>query len=144
MPDAPVIPTAPLAGLGRRLACMVYELMLLLAVLFVSGFVVVGLLPDTPTLVSRGLTQFYLMLVAGLYLTWFWRRGGQTLAMKTWRVRLVRADGGLIDARTAWQRYLFAVIGLVLFGFGFWWALWDRDRQFLHDRLAGTRLVRDA
>lgn len=132
----------PLAGLWRRFAAMVYEAMLLLAVLFVSGFIVVGFLPPEPTPWSRALTQLYLLLVAGAYFTWFWQRGGQTLAMKTWRVRVVRTDGGALDTALAWRRYLLAVIGLVAFGLGFFWALWDRERQFLHDRLAGTRIVK--
>jgi uncharacterized RDD family membrane protein YckC len=102
----------------------------------------VGLIPPEPSAWVRGLYQFYLLLVAGLYFVRFWRRGGQTLAMKTWQIRLCAHDGSLLSLDQAWRRYLLAVVGGVLFGFGFFWALWDRDRQFLHDRLAGTRLVR--
>ena len=71
----------------------------------------------------------------------FWTRGGQTLPMKTWRIRLVRHDGAPVGVGRAVHRYLLAVLGLAAAGVGFAWALVDRDRQFLHDRLAGTALV---
>lgn len=124
----------------RRLASLFYDFLLLSAVLFVAGFVVVGLLPDVHAGLPRLVFQAYLLLVSGLYFTWFWRRG-QTLAMKTWHIRLVDTSGRAVGFRQAWLRYALAATGLFLFGFGFLWALWDRDRQFLHDRLAGTRLV---
>jgi uncharacterized RDD family membrane protein YckC len=62
--------------------------------------------------------------------------------MKTWRLRLVARDGGSLTWRQAWLRYLAALVGLAVLGLGFVWALFDRDRLFLHDRIAGTRLVR--
>lgn len=127
----------------RRLASLFYDFLLLLAVLFLAGFVVVGALPDVSGGLPRLLFQAYLLVVGGLYFTWFWRRGGQTLAMKTWRIRLVDVAGGRVGLGQAWLRYALAVLGLATFGLGFIWALWDRDRQFLHDHLVGTRLVLD-
>lgn len=125
----------------RRLASLFYDALLLLAVLFIAGFAVVGMLPDVSVGLPRLIFQVYLLLVAGSYFTWCWRRGGQTLAMKTWRIRLVGESGAAVGRAQAWLRYGLALSGLAAFGFGFLWALWDRDRQFLHDRLAGTRLV---
>ena len=61
--------------------------------------------------------------------------------MKTWRMRIVTAEGGALTAGRAFKRYLLAVPGM-LSGFSLLWAPFDRDRQFLHDRLAGTRIVR--
>ena len=61
--------------------------------------------------------------------------------MQTWRMRLVR-DGSLsVGVGRAALRYALAWPSLLVFGFGFFWAFFDRDRQFLHDRLAGTRIV---
>ncbi|NTV96751.1 MAG: RDD family protein [Thiobacillus sp.] len=134
----------PTPSLKRRLACLVYEALSLLAVLFIAGFAVVGLQPEPLAGWGLWLHRTYLLAVAGGYFIWFWRHGGQTLAMKTWRIRLVRIDGGRIGLGQAWLRYLLAVLGALLGGFGFLWALWDRERQFLHDRLAGTRLILDA
>jgi len=87
----------------------------------------------------RPLFQAYLVIVAGAYFTWQWTRGGQTLPMKTWRLRVVSRGGGPITPRQAVLRYLSAV---ALFGVTFVWAIVDRDRRFLHDRLAKTRMVR--
>lgn len=130
-----------LASLWRRLVSMFYEAMLLMAWLFLAGFLVVGLLPETVTergIVVQTLFQAYLVLVAGLYFVPFWARGGQTLAMKTWRIRVVTREGAALTWRRAWIRYFWALATL---GAGLVWSFVDREHQFLHDRLAGTRLV---
>ena len=135
--------SSPAPPLSRRFASLFYDALLLLAVLFLAGFVVVGLLPRVEAGVPRVLYQVYLLGVAGAYLTWFWSRGGQTLAMKTWRIRLIDADGGRLRPAKAWLRFGLATLGLLTLGLGFLWALWDRDGQYLHDHLLGSRLVRD-
>lgn len=120
---------------------LVYEVLLLLAVLVIASFPVAPLVQAMPAPWGRHFQQLYLLVVAGGYLVWFWTHGGQTLAMKTWRIRLVSASGDTVGSRQAWLRYALALLGLAACGLGFLWALWDRERQFLHDRLAGTRLV---
>ena len=131
----------PTPGLARRLASLVYEALLLTALIIVASFPLAPLLQALPHPWSRLFNQGFLLGLIGLYLVWFWRHGGQTLAMKTWRLRLVSRTGGPVGLGQAWLRYGLAVVGLAGLGIGFLWALWDRDRQFLHDRLAGTRLV---
>lgn len=91
---------------------------------------------------ARPLFQAYLVLVCGVYFVAQWARGGQTLPMKTWRLRLVAADGSALSVRQASLRYVLASAGLLFAGVGFMWALVDRDLDFLHDRLVGTRIVR--
>ncbi|HRH82377.1 MAG TPA: RDD family protein [Thiobacillaceae bacterium] len=136
-------PAAPnLASLRRRLASLVYECFLLAALFMVVGFLVVGWLDPTASAGQRLAFQLYLLLCAGLYFILTWHRGGQTLAMKTWRIRLVDGQGGCPALGRCVLRYVLAVAGLVAGGLGFLWALWDPQRQFLHDRLAGTLLVR--
>ncbi|GJL76108.1 MAG: hypothetical protein NMNS02_22140 [Nitrosomonas sp.] len=78
----------------------------------------------------------------GYYFIWFWTRGGQTLAMQTWKIRVVTVDGNRLNNRIAITRYLIAVIGVLFFGIGILWAFVDRDHQYLHDRLAGTRIIK--
>jgi uncharacterized RDD family membrane protein YckC len=91
---------------------------------------------------QRHLFQAYILGILFAYFSAFWLRSGQTLAMKTWRIRLVQANGDTLTFKQAVLRFFLALLGLLLAGAGFWWALFDRDRQFLHDRLVGTRLVR--
>ena len=89
----------------------------------------------------RHLLQVFLLAVFAAYFLWCWLRGGQTLAMKTWRIRLVAKNGhGPISPRAALLRFACALL-LVPTLIGMLWALVDRDRQFLHDRLAGSLLL---
>jgi uncharacterized RDD family membrane protein YckC len=129
-------------GFWRRVVSMIYESLLLLAVLFIAGVIFHLVFRDTTSLFFRPAFQLYLLLVAGTYFTWFWTHGGQTLPMQTWKFRVISADGERLTFKQALARYLFAVIGIFLFGCGILWALFDREGQFLHDRLAGTRIVK--
>jgi uncharacterized RDD family membrane protein YckC len=168
-PDA-AIETGPGAGervatapLGRRLLSMTYEAMLLFAVVFVADYLFDTLTQSRHGLMLRHARQGWLFIVVGAYFVWFWLHGGQTLAMKTWRIRLVRRDGGPVDPARAVARYLLlwifvlpALALVVAAGVEHWatvaalaaaivlppfYALVDPDRQFVHDRLLGTRLV---
>lgn len=134
--------TATLPGLRRRLACLLYESLLVLGVLSVTF-----LLPHLALGMGAGLTLpgsvllIHVFLVLGGYFLWYWRHGGQTLAMQTWKIQIRSLD----DRAPSWQqlalRYLFAWPGWLFYGVTFFWAFFDRDRQFLHDRLAGTRII---
>ena len=139
MSRAASAPASP--GIARRLACAVYELLLLAALVLIATFPFLAFTGDASYGPKRHLLQAYVFGVAGAYLVTFWTRGGQTLAMKTWGIRLVGRDGGSVGMALAIKRYVLAAAGLVAAGLGFLWAFWDRDGQFLHDRLAGTRLV---
>ena len=153
--------TAP--SLKRRMACWLYEGMLLFALVFVSGwlFSTLGQMRDGLD-ARRPLLQAFLFVVFGIYFTWFWAKG-QTLAMKTWNIRVVDRAGRAISQRRALLRYAWSwlwflppvialaplhlkggeIVVLVL-GWVAVWALLSRfhpQRQFWHDELAGTRLV---
>jgi uncharacterized RDD family membrane protein YckC len=129
------------SGLARRLASALYDFLLLTALVLVVTFPFLAIFGDSTRGWRRHLLQLYVLTVAGIYFIAFWTRGGQTLAMKTWHIRLVRADGGLISRPRAMHRYLLALLSFFALGLGYVWALFDRDRQFLHDRLAGTTIV---
>lgn len=128
-------------GLARRIACAAYELLIVAALVMFATFPYLAVAGDSTSGFRRHLLQGWVLLVAGAYFVGFWARGGQTLAMKTWRIRVEAADGGPVAPARALARYALAVAGGALLGIGFLWAFLDRDRQFLHDRLAGTRLV---
>ncbi len=129
-------------GFGRRMLALAYEFLLLLGVWFIAAFLFHLVFQDTSAEYFRPLFQFYLLCIGGIYFIWFWTHGGQTLAMQTWKLRLVSENGGKVTMQQAMVRYLMAVIGISFLGFGLLWALFNRDRQFLHDKLAGTRIIR--
>jgi len=129
------------AGLPRRLIAGAYDLLLLLAVLFVAAFVFLLIFGSAVKPPLRYLFQIYLLGVGGGYFGWFWLHGGQTLAMKTWQLRLVSVNGASLSVRQCAIRFLLAVAGVAFFGAGWWWALFDREGCLLHDRIAGTRLI---
>lgn len=140
MQDKATIP-APAPFLAR-IAAMIYESLLVTAVIFVASFIVIPVVGEMHAPWQRHLYQVYILGVLFAYFSAFWMRSGQTLAMKTWRIRLVTVDGSRLTLKQAALRFILALLGLLLAGAGFWWALFDRDRQFFHDRIAGTRLIR--
>ena len=124
-------------GLPRRLASMVYEAVLLFAVGFFAAwlFFFASGGRDATGGATRHLLQLFIGLMFAAYFLWSWLRGGQTLAMKAWRIRLVD-----VTPARALMRFALAVL-LVPTLVSIVWSLFDRDRQFLHDRIAGTRLT---
>lgn len=164
-------PLRPLAGIARRLAALVYELLLLAALWLVAGFALAPLVTPPPGGMGQELSipsaparlgEFaVLFAVTGMYLGWSWTGGRRTLPQKTWRLAVVSADGSPASAGKALTRYLacwigpalallaylalrphrYGAHGVWLIGLNWLWAWIDRDRQFLHDRVASTRLV---
>jgi len=128
-------------GFWRRILCMIYEFLLLIAVLFIAGFIFHLIYNDTDSPYFRPIFQLYMLSVAGVYLIWFWTHGGQTLAMQTWKIRVVSASGEGISIWQAIARYFFAITSISFFGCGIIWALLDREGQFLYDRIVGTKII---
>ena len=130
------------APLGRRLGSLVYEVLVVLALgifLFVLPLAIFSGL--TQHALGPGLLWFYLFVLLGNYFIWCWLRAGQTLAMKTWRLRLVDAQSGLtLRPLQAFVRY-----GMGWFcwptGLALLWSFIDPDKQFLHDRIAGSKII---
>ncbi|MGV0959660.1 MAG: RDD family protein [Limnohabitans sp.] len=156
-PDAAVAPS-----LARRMACWLYEGLLLFGVVFISGYLFSTLSQTRHAMDHRPGLQAFLFLILGIYFTWFWSRG-QTLAMKTWHIRVVDRSGQSLTQARALLRYLlcwlwflppllltqpFALpaleVGVLTLGWVVVWALLSRfhpQRQFWHDVWAGTRLI---
>jgi uncharacterized RDD family membrane protein YckC len=137
--DAHTASAAP--SIKQRLICMGYESLLLFGVAFFASLPVLAVDGISSGGWPRHAYQAYLFVVIGLYFVASWCHLGQTLAMKTWKLRLVGAGGGRITLGQALLRYACAWPSLLLCGIGVLYALLDPERQFLHDRLAGTRLV---
>ena len=133
------------AHLGWRLLAMTYELLPMLALwLLVSALILLlrGGVAVVPWSLAFWLQAGALWLVSGGYFVGSWRRGGQTLGMRPWRLRVVTAEGGRPSLQTLVFRYALATVSLLALGFGFVWSLFDRERSALHDRFSNTRLVR--
>jgi len=120
---------------------LVYEILLLIAVVMLAGGTAAALAHITSPAYMRPLTQTIGIATCAAYFVCQWHLSGQTLPMKTWRMRLETVDGLRVALPQALLRATLATAGYLLLGISVIWAFIDRDRQFLHDRLAGTRLV---
>ncbi len=158
--DGPASLQAP--GLWRRLACWLYEGVLLFGVVFIAAYLFSTLTQTRHALDNRLAQQLFLFLVLGIYFTWFWSRG-QTLAMKTWHIRLVDRQGQPVSQARALWRYLLSWVWLLppllvlaplqastaqsfvlILAWIAIWAILSRfhpEQQYWHDALAGTRLI---
>lgn len=130
-----------LPGRTRHLACLLYESLVVFAVLLVGFWIPQAVLYGFGfTMNSKMLWGHVFLLLLG-YFVWFWLHGGQTLPMKTWKLRLENQSGGPLRPLQAILRYLAAWPSVLFFGLGIWWIFIDREQRFLHDRIAGTRIV---
>ena len=120
---------------------MLYESILVFAILFLVGIVYRTLFGDPHTDIEQHLLFIVSWLIIGVYFVYCWLRSGQTLAMQTWRIQLFGFDGKPLQLEQAMKRYVIASFGLMFFGLGFIWAIFDRQGLYLHDRLTGGRLV---
>ncbi|AKH21770.1 RDD family protein [Sedimenticola thiotaurini] len=134
-------------GLARRLAAMLYDTLLVFGLLLLASMVVtvpVGILAGeqaSQALAGNLLFQLWLALVPPAFFLLFWLKGGQTLGMRSWRLRVVREDGAALTGSDALKRLLYALLSWLPLGLGFLWIVVDRDRLAWHDRLSHTRLV---
>jgi uncharacterized RDD family membrane protein YckC len=97
---------------------------------------------DLRTPLPRLGLQLLLLAVTAAYFVASWTRGGQTIGMRPWRLRVVAAGGGALSARQAWLRFGVALVSAAAAGCGYWWALFDAQRRTWHDLAAGTLVVR--
>ncbi|CAB3781640.1 hypothetical protein LMG28688_01256 [Paraburkholderia caffeinitolerans] len=162
-PDAQPPTSLPLVTVRRRLAALVYEAVLLFGVIFAAGLAFSLVLQQRNGYTHHRLMAAWIALVAGIYFVGMWHRGGQTLPMKTWRLRVVGRDNAPPSLARATLRYFAAWLWFLpplalhpLLNLSVphtlvlevaWFALWAVSarfapgRQFLHDRIVGTRVV---
>ncbi|MGH8033248.1 MAG: RDD family protein [Luteimonas sp.] len=152
MPTIVAADTIRPALIGWRMLALLYDvwpvlaLWMLASLAFTLGYWIAGHAPRQ-NIVAFSALQLLLWLscwvLTGLYAVISWRKGGQTLGMRPWRLRVVGANATLPSWRALTLRYAVATASLLLAGFGFWWAWLDRDRLTWHDRASGTRLLRE-
>jgi len=151
-------------GLFRRLAVVLYDSLVMLAVLFLATALALPVTHGQAVAAESPAFQFYLLAVLFLYLGWFWTRAGQTVAMRAWRLQVVGVDGRRIGWGRAWLRFAAALLPvvpsllwlnsgpqvdtwikltalLVPWLCGFVWVLFDPERRAWHDILSATRML---
>lgn len=132
------------AGLLRRLGSMIYDAMLLAAILFVAGLplpLIDEAARQSPA--TKGLIQAYLAMVVFVFYGWFWTHGGQTLGMRAWRLKLIGLSGGKVSWARALGRFALSILSWIPLGLGYLWVAIDPNKRAWHDILSGTRVVRE-
>jgi len=129
-------------GVLRRFGAILYDSLLLLALLFMATIPFIALRGGQP--VEAGDSLLYQLCLAGVifgFFAGFWSYSGRTLGMQSWGLRVETPAGDIPTFKTASIRFAAAILSWLPLGFGFFWQLWDKDQLTWHDRLSGTRLV---
>ncbi len=134
------IPEDNRPSLLRRLAAVLYDGMLLIALWMAAGGLWIGFHGGQAAAPGDGPFRVYLLAVSWAFFTGFWVLGGRTLGMQAWRLRLVDANGERVTLRAASHRFVTAILSWLPAGLGFLWALFDREALTWHDRLSKTYL----
>ena len=137
----------PPASLWLRLAAAIYDLFPLLALWMLTAALVLFAVHGSvdvahPSLGYRLILRAALVAVTAGYFVISWSRGGQTIGMRAWRLRVVGADGSPLPWPRALLRFALALVSLGVLGIGFLWCLVDRERRGWHDIAARTAVVR--
>jgi uncharacterized RDD family membrane protein YckC len=125
----------------RLFAACVYELLLLFALWMFCTWIFVQLFGQVKQPYKRLQLQLFLWIVTGMYFVWCWHKTGQTLATKTWKIKLVNQQNSTLSFQQAIVRYALASLLMLVFGLGFIWVLVDKEGLFLHDRLLKSRFI---
>lgn len=135
------------AALWLRLAAAAYDLFPLIALWMLTAglcLLAAGGQVDVahPSFAWRLALRAALLAVTAAYFVVSWSRGGQTIGMRAWRLRVVSTDGDALPWPRALLRFAMALVSALALGFGFFWCLFRRDRRAWHDLIAGSRLLR--
>ena len=127
-------------SLGRRFGAIIYDSLLVLALMFLGTLPFVAVRGGEPVDPGDIFYQLIMLLIAYFFFTAYWSLHGRTLGMQAWRLQIETLDGGKPGFAAATLRFLAAIISWLPAGLGFWWQLWDKDGLAWHDRISGTRL----
>ena len=131
-------------GFLRRLAAQIYDLLLLIAILFLATALILPFtageaVSDQQTLIYR----IYILVISFFFYGWFWTHGGQTLGLRAWKIKVLTRDQKPINWTQALLRFTTAIPSWGFFGIGFLWILVDKNRRGWHDHLSKTALFFD-
>jgi len=127
-------------GFFRHMAIISYDALLLLALLFLATALLLPFNKGEAFTSSQFFFPIYILTVSFLYYGWFWTHGGQTLGMKTWKVKIRTQDHSPVTWSLAFKRFILAIISWTCVGLGWLWKLIDKKQQTWHDKLSGTSL----
>jgi len=128
-------------GIFKRLAIIIYDALLLIAVLFLATLVLLPFQADNIFEPNSWQFSLYLLFVSFLFYSWFWTRGGQTLGLLAWKLRVVNKEGRSISWRQAAIRFSVAILSWGICGLGFFWVLFNKERLTWHDIVSKTHLA---
>lgn len=130
-------------GLFRHLAIIIYDSLLLLALLFLATAIVLPFNSGEAFSSSQYLFPLYLLAICFFFYGWFWTHGGQTLGMKTWKIKVLTIDKQPLNWIQAFKRFCLALVSWLFMGLGFLWKLIDKNNYTWHDHLSKTALFFD-
>jgi uncharacterized RDD family membrane protein YckC len=128
------------ASLWRRLAAILYDSFLVIALWFVTTALVVAFLNGGKVAAGPSF-QLFLYLETGAFYAYFWHIRGQTLGMQVWKIRTINDTGQILTLGECSVRFFFATFSTMFLGLGFIWILFDREKLAWHDRASGTRVI---
>jgi len=128
----------PPASLIKQLAAMLYDSLLVFAVLFFASAIAI-IFNQGEAIESNLWFSLYLLLTVFTFYAWFWKKSGQTLGMRVWKIRIVDESGSIPDWASCYLRLVSALLSLLCFGLGYWWRFFKPYTW--HDRLSKTSII---
>lgn len=125
----------------RRFAAIFYDSLLLIAIFFIATFILLPVVGEEAIKSGNIFYNVYLIFLAYLYFCWHWVDGRQTLGMRSWKINVISETNSSLNWKQASLRYFSSLLSFMLLGLGFVWALFDKDKLTLHDRLSKTNLI---
>lgn len=135
--------TSAPASVGMRITALVYDVFPLMGLWFFAGAIGLTLAGDQNKFARNAAIQALVLLFTAGYFVISWTRGGQTIGMRAWRLRVTNEDGSRVKWPRALLRFVLACFSLAFLGAGFWWQFFDREKRSAHDAIARTRMMRE-
>jgi uncharacterized RDD family membrane protein YckC len=130
-------------GLLRVLAAIVYDSLLLIAVLFLATAILLPFNGGEAFTNHKIFYSLYLLTVSFCFYGWFWTHGGQTLGLRAWKTRVLNNECGVISWQQAFIRFIVAILSWGALGLGFLWIVFDKNQRSWHDMASKTELFMD-
>ena len=127
----------PSASLFKQLAAMLYDSLLIFAILFVAVGITIPF--NQGVVIEPSLVYIFFVIVVFVFYGWFWNKSGQTLGMRAWNIQIVSEFGGYPSWPTSFLRLVFAMFSIACIGMGYWWRIFKPYTW--HDRFSQTKVI---